>query len=52
MADRTFDDVLYKLRKEASSKSDLGARFEQIARDFFKTGKLCSNHYSKVGAIV
>lgn len=48
MPPQTFYDVLEQIRKEATSKRDLGTKFEKITRDFFKTDKLYSNRFSKV----
>ena len=44
----SFDDVLARIRAEASDTADLGRRFEVITRDFFGADRHYRNRFSDV----
>ena len=41
----TFDDVLGKIKGEATDSRDLGTRFESMMLDFFRTDKHYKNRF-------
>ncbi len=43
-----FDSVLKKIRDESKNTSELGTRFENLMKDYFKTDKLYKNRFVKV----